>query len=792
MRHRFLTSAAVLIALVVPAGSSAAPAYEVLWRDAGSSAPYDLYPFEGGQHGSGVFAVGYVGGAVAVGSTGQVWRAASGNTQTASSGFGDVTGDGTQDVIHAYHEGNRIHLLDGADGSVLASNSTAEPVVQIQVADAVPGGDPEIYTISRSSPQTPNLVQLRDSSLDVLWSVALPGRQGLVLGSGVGDLDGDGAEDVVFGTYAETPRVYAFSAQGEQLWSVDLGGSVQRVEVMGDLVLATRGGSSLSAIDGATGELIWTLPGVGAYSALAMGDLDGDGDPDAAWSQYGLSGKAAQYSVTAVEGRSGVPMWVRPTVTPAKEITAGDLDGDGDADVVVSTQDVGPGLEGPNSVWAYEGASGRPLWNKMFAGNQTTYLSSLVLADVADEPGPEVIVASYFDVLQGLSASSGEIVWTAPLGAAVGHAVTADLDGDGVVEVATGSEDFRVLARDAATGGIRWSRDVGGQVRGLTSLPKEHGADLVAIGLETVVRLDGDDGEILWEAELGGMGTDLLLMPDQGLVIAGARVRNSERGYGGDTYGGHLAAFDASTGLLRWRLATHNVPWFLASSDADDDAVDDLIVGTPQVSNGVGGSLAAFSGASLGVAPVPLWVTPTSDSVIGMVASGNRILALRAGLGGVAAYSKATGQEIWSTRVGDWVRYLGSDDVDGDGTVDMFVGWGRKTVNVTAVSGADGSILFDALSICEYVTSAAWTDVDLDGAPDLLVTSDGGTYGDGGVYAYRGGTLAAQATEQIWHYADINAWDLLRVPLQEGTAWLAHGVMVRPDAVTMIRPLAAG
>ena len=789
------TLSLLLVAALAPgaagAGGGAKPAtYEVGWRRGGFSAPYELAAFE---HPSGpaIFVGGYTGGVAAVGRRGVLWRWATGNTQVASIATGDLTGDGIADLVAALYDGRRLVALDGVDGSSLATRSFPTVPEGIAVADADGDGAGDVYVVTQGFSDHANTVHLLTGpQLRPTWSASVGSPQGSVLGIDAQDVTGDGRADIGFGTTSNTPRVYLFDASGAKRWEADLGGTVTNVAIAdgGRTIFATRGGGLLAALDATTGASRWSLPSALAASRLALGDLDGDGEDDAAWSVFGPSGKSPTFQVVAVSGATGKPLWWQTTVTPAKAIVVGDFDGDADPDVAVSTQDAGSGTEVVNSVIAYEGGTGRPLWTHPFAGEQTTFLSDVVLADMAGDSRPEVIVAPYWEVLHGLDGAAGGATWTSALGSGVTSAAVADLDGDGAPEVIHGDRDFRVSARDAATGTVRWTRDLGGDVVHVSPLPHDGGHDVLAIGQSTLYRLRGRDGAARWSLPLQGMGTEIeriTATSGEVFLAVGARARRMQLGQPGNSLLGYLNLVDAATGRLHWTVPSPGVPWYLDVADLNGDGARDLAVGMTNANLGV----AVYDGAALASAPVALWRSATDGVPTSLTVIGRDVVTSRGSVNAVVAQDGATGQERWRRELGSTTRLVGVDDVNDDGTADMLVATQLFADRIAAVSGADGTVVFDIAAGIRFVTAARSTDLSGDGLADLLFTSDGGTYGDGGVFALDGRTLTGPTPQRLWSYPDVNATALLPVSLERGEHWLAYGFTVRPDALTLLRPI---
>jgi Putative Ig domain/FG-GAP repeat len=131
-----------------------------------------------------------------------------------------------------------------------------------------------------------------------------------------------------------------------------------------DLAVAPLGGlPNVIIIDGVTHDAhpaLSVLPLLGAYKSgvrVAAGDVDGDGYPELI-----VAGGTAKKSLVRVLDVSGIqPVAVRPDMTPFLDhpkvrgkvnVAAGDLDGDGKADLIVSV------MSGPPILRTFDGVTG--------------------------------------------------------------------------------------------------------------------------------------------------------------------------------------------------------------------------------------------------------------------------------------------------------------------------------------------------------------------------------------------------------------------------------------------------
>lgn len=285
----------------------------------------------------------------------------------------------------------------------------------------------------------------------------------------LGDVDGDGVHDVV--TSAPTK---------------DVGGpNAGRV-----YVYSTRTGKLLWQVDGKPGDQL----GLGVECA---GDVDGDGVKDVvaaapfAGRVYVLSGRDGKvlFTFTAENKADGFGRHVS---------TAGDVDHDGHADVLVGAPSNGAGGAGAGRAYVYSGKDGHLLltltgeragdaFGSTVAGRSDG--KSFLLMVGAPAAGPRKTGRVY--VYDRLAATPKFVIDSDETGAALGAmflSVPGDVNGDGVPDVY--ASDFSNAAKGPSTGRVYVRSGKDG--RSLLTLTGETAGEGFGIGPAGAGDVDGD------------------------------------------------------------------------------------------------------------------------------------------------------------------------------------------------------------------------------------------------------------------------------------------------------------
>ncbi len=714
-------------------------------------------------------------------------------------GAGDVNADGFDDVIvGAYNAGGSgsARIISGANGTILYTfnGDSAGDSFGFSVARAGDvNGDGFDDVIVGAQGNDSNGT---DSGSARIFS----GSDGSILytfngysdhdyfGSSVasaGDVNGDGFDDVIVGAYRE------------------------------DYLLSAAYGSA-RIFSGSDGSILYTFHGGGAgdenfgYSVAGAGDVNGDGFDDVIVGAY-LNDTNGTNSGSAriISGKNGSTLYTfnGDSAGDAFGISvagAGDVNGDGYADVIVSATGDDNNAVNSGSARIFSGSDGSILYT--FNGDNTSDEFGGSVAGAGDVNGDgfdDVIVGAYRDDNNGAesgsariySGSDGSILYTFNGDSAddyFGRSVAGagDLNGDGIADVVVGTYADDNNGADSGSARIFLSA-----------------VDTDGDGITDDVDTD-DDGDGLADIDEATAGTNIKITDTDGDGLNDGDEVN--------THNTSPLLSDSDSDGLSDKLEAHTYNTNPNLADSDNDGVNDLdeiTAGTPPTiadtdQDGVSDVLEikyGFDANDANNTPV-LSLTPkfnfygnsAGDNFGVSVSAGGDVngdnisdVIIGANLDGVGGTHSGSAQilsgannSIIRTINGTTSDYLGLSvavigDINNDQYDEVIVGaYGRDSGALNAgaayvVSGFDGSVLhtFSGTGVEDWLGQnvSAAGDVNNDGIPDIII----GTPGDddfgtdsGSVSIYSGAdfstlyTLYGDSQDDLFGQSVASAGDL--------------------------------
>jgi hypothetical protein len=362
----------------------------------------------------------------------------------------DINGDGSNEIVIAAWEYGRVYAFRGTDCSLLWSSPVISSSGPGSFSPAVGELDPTRpgLEIAVAVDATDRLYVLSGTDGSIIWSALL----GIVRVNppAIADIDGDGIGEIFVSSGIIT---YAFRGNGTRLWSYPSSGYENSNVAVGDLgndgtlEVVFVGWDGLYdewrvfALRATNGTLVWYYP-ISDGGNVALADLDNDGQLEVVVAYNGGGVIALRHNGTLYWSRS-IPCattgsWHRTLNSP----TIADLDGDGRREILIGCYD-------QLTVYALRGTDGSTLWSY---SNVATFTqnSSRKIGDIDGDGDLEVVLTSYHtgygscsfcpDHLIVLDGATGTVEWTwqNPRGIGFEGLAIADVDNDGCVEIIVG------------------------------------------------------------------------------------------------------------------------------------------------------------------------------------------------------------------------------------------------------------------------------------------------------------------------------------------------------------------
>jgi hypothetical protein len=701
--------------------------------------------------------------------------------------LGDIDGDGFLDALAASSSGAGMHWYEYPSWTKHAIRDSGSWTTDMQTADIDDDGDPDVIIPNASGLQWyENPLPSGDPRTDP-WLEHLVGAQGANHHDvEVADIEGDGDLDIVTRTKSggdsflwrhESPtswtRIAISTADGEGTSLGDLDGD-------GDLDVA-HNGFWVEQVDTTT----WLSHTIDSNWAGDVGvlitDIDGNGNPDVVLAPSESSGRMSWYEAADPVGGPWTEHSIDPSVSYMHTFKAGDMDGDGDLDLVTAEMHQS---SDPDEVSVYRNDGGALTWTQVVVA--TTGSHNLRIGDIGSDGDLDIFGANWND-----SAPNSAVVemWENRLHGGIlaldrwqRHILETslpwqalfvdgrDVNGDGLPDIVAGGWWYP----NPGTLGGAWSRQtIGTPLHNMAAVHDLDGdGDTDILGTNGQVsgedfrwaQNDGSGNFAILDITNSAMGGDFLQGVSVGQVVAGGAEEVLLSWHNGAS-GTSMLSVPADPTTAAWPLSqispTTNQEQ-IPIGDLDGDLDVDVHLGTQWLRQDAPGSFSTQAG-------VPLSSGVPDRVVLGDI-DGDTDLDVVIGVefGQLLVWGENIDQGAsWAEHaIATDVDYFSVDaaDMDGDGDVDVVGGahQGNGEVYLYENEGSGASWTTHTVdagdsAVIDHHDGTRIVDMDLDG--DLDIVSIGWSKRSLVVYenlAIALGDVVAPVIDSVYSVADAN------------------------------------
>jgi len=495
--------------------------------------------------------------------------------------------------------------------------------------------------------------------------------------------------------------------------------------------------SKVYALDGSSGDTLWSYQLNDGVRAMTIGDLNNDGVMDViAGAAYNPSGTPDGY-VHAIDGSDGSQLWTFYIGESINCLTVGNFNGDMYPDVAAGTLD--------DYIFAINGETGGQLWSRNIG---SLWINGVDAADVDDDGIDDVGFAheyltnfdNYYGVLDG---NDGSFIWGDTVVYIVMDVLIEDIDDDGHLEAIFGGiyreDQGEIFVRNAVDGTLEWSYNLGSLdhsngniILEACDLDEDLDLDLVVgtyLGTQQIFAFDGDSNTPMWISEtLDGNTRDISFGDVTGEKDIDVVAATSDR----------VQTINGQDGTKIWYYAVSGTMQGVGCADFDGDEITDVAAGGGADHSGSNPGKTVWALRTI-QSPV-LWEYNLGEYANG-VAVGNLngdefedVVAVMSVGDNAVAINGETGEELWTWYGTENLYAVTMGDFDNDGKMEVAVGGYDQTV--TAIDGDDGTQMWQFTNPTNQIYRQCLKSADLnnDMHDDVIAGCDNGqVYGINGL-----------------------------------------------------------